>query len=192
MEYKSLSEKELRKGKYKVKIGGTKEPMPWDEVYSQIRVGFPYEDIAHEFGNIRKIVMFAIEDNIEYIDKVGELFDDEVSVAERKTNLATVDVTLVKTIEDGVGRYVPNFIQSVSVLLGDTIVKGNKIINSEYATSADLKNIMQATQLATDIAGATPRHAAGMQIGNAQINVGGGEFVVEIDHPPEEDVIDVE
>ena len=190
MGFKSLSEKELRRGKYKVKIAGTKDPMPWDEVYSQIRVGFPYEDIAHEFGEIRKIVMFAIEDSIEYFAPSGEIFDEEVVIATKKTQLATVDLTLVKTIEEGVARYAPDLIQNVSVFASTVVKRATTLINADYATTSDLLNAAKAVQTVTDIGGITQRHSAGVQIGNAQVAIDG--FSIIMDEPPEENVIEGE
>jgi len=183
-EFKPLSDKELDRGKYKVKIAGTKDPMPWDVVYSQIRLGFPYEDIAHEFGEIRKIVMFAIEDSVAYLPEVGELLDEDVELAKRKTALASVDLTLVKTMEEGVSRYAPEIIKNVSIFGAQLVQRATAMINTEYATTSDLMNAAKAVQTVTDTLEVTQRHSAGVQIGNAQVQVQGFEFV--LDEPPVE------
>ena len=189
--FKPLSDKELEKGKYKVKIAGTKDPIPWDEVYSQIRIGIPYEDIQHEFGEIRKIIMFAIEDNIEYIPAVGQLLDDDVALAEKKTSLAMVDPTLVKTLEESVNRYAPNLKKNVAVVLDLAVNKSAEILKADYSTSNDVVNITKALQTVTDIAGLTHRHAAAANINVSNQMLGGSEFIVEINTPPE-DIIEVE
>jgi len=190
-EFKPLSDKEVKRGKYKVKIAGTKEPIPWDVVYSQIRSGYPYEDIQHEFGEIRKIIMFAIEDSIEYLPLAGELLDEEVGIAEKKTALAAVDLTLVKTIEEGVSRYAPDLIKNVSIFGAQLVQRATHMINTDYATTSDLLNASKAVQTVTDTLEVTQRHSAGVQIGNAQVAVQGFEFV--LDSPPEDnEVIEVE
>jgi len=188
--FKPLTEKELAKGKYKVKIAGTKDPMPWDIVYSQIRAGFPYEDIKHEFGEIRKIILFALHDGIEYLPLAGELLDSSVEIATTKTNLAAIDLTLVKTIEDGVSRYAPDLIGDVSKFGAALVKRATTMINSEYATTSDLLNASKAVQTVTDTLEITQRHSAGVQIGNAQVSVQGFEFV--LDAPPEKDAIEGE
>jgi len=158
--------------------------MPWDEVYSQIRIGIPYEDIQHEFGEIRKIIMFAIEDNIEYIPAVGQLLDDDVALAKKKTVLASVDLTLVKTMEEAVSRYAPEIIKNVSIFGAQLVQRATAMINTEYATTSDLMNAAKAVQTVTDTLEVTQRHSAGVQIGNAQVQVQGFEFV--LDEPPVE------
>jgi len=120
--------------------------MPWDIVYSQIRSGYPYEDIAHEFGKMRKIILFAIEDGIEYLNVAGDLMDKEVAIATEKTRLAAVDLSLVRTIEDGVARYAPDLIKNVSIFGSTVIKRATTMINDKYATTSDLLNAAKAVQ----------------------------------------------
>jgi len=70
------------------------------------------------------------------------------------------------------------------------VQRATAMINTEYATTSDLINAAKAVQTVTDTLEVTQRHSAGVQIGNAQVQVQGFEFV--LDEPPVEDVIEVE
>lgn len=192
---KPLSKKELKRGKNKIKIYGTDKKMPWTEVYTRIQAGMKLEHIADIYGNIRQIVLWAIEDNIEPNAVISDIVD-ELIVANRKINeVEAVNPTAAMTMKEMVHEYAPDVAKNVVLLANSMVMKGQSKLNSDECTTNDMVNIAKAVQTMTDTVELTQRHSAGVNIANASVQVQGFEFV--LDSPPEkseieQNVIDVE
>ncbi len=140
--------------------------MPWNEVYTRIRSGNTMEDIVHIYGHARKVTLFAIIDGIdvqkEYVDAV-----DSKIVADRTMNaIEVVDPVAASTMREMVVEYAPDLQRKAIMLVDSAITKGQNIINGEECTSNDLKNVLAAIQIGTDITDVTQRHS---QVGGNSI-----------------------
>ena len=183
MKYEKLSKKELKKGK-KVKIYGSDEPLPFDEAYAMIQMGLPYEDIESKYGQMRKIVLFAILDGIKYEPAIANMFDKEVENRRIQKAVAQVNPVVVNTMQEAVNEYCPDIRKEITVFASQLVQKAIKGINAEDATSTDTLNYAKAVQVASDTIEVTQRHSAGVNIsGAASVQVQGFEFV--LDAPPE-------
>ncbi len=187
---KPLTEKELKKGKKKVKIYGTKEKMPWNDVYTRIRVGMKFEHINEKYGNIRKIVLFAILDEVDFEEMLSDALDEKI-VADRKfNNIEAVNPEAGGAMRDMVVEYAPDLKKKAINLVSSAIDRGQQIINSKDCTSNDLKNVLQAVQIGTDITDITQRHSTNIGNSNLSVQVDGFDFVLGV--APEKKVIDVD
>ncbi len=179
-EFKPLKKKELKKGKEAITIYGTKDPMPWNEVYTRIRSGNTMEDIVHIYGHARKVTLFAIIDGIdvqkEYVDAV-----DSKIVADRTMNaIEVVDPVAASTMREMVVEYAPDLQRKAIMLVDSAITKGQSIINGEECTSNDLKNVLAAIQIGTDITDVTQRHSTVGGNSVTQIQIDGFSIVEDI------------
>lgn len=159
-EYKPLSKKELKRGKDRVKIFNTDSPMPWDKVFSRIRLGFPYGDLDKKYGHLRKIILFAILEEVSYDPEPSKLVDDIVDVRIRKKELAIKNPAMVATIEEAINEYAPDIYKKVAVLATAVIDKAIKEVPKEETGSNDVNNYITAAQKATDMVSITQRHAS--------------------------------
>ena len=179
-EFKPLKKKELKKGKEALTIYGTNDPMPWNEVYTRIRSGNTMEDIVYIYGHARKVTLFAIIDGIdvqkEYVDAV-----DSKIVADRTMNaIEVVDPVAASTMREMVVEYAPDLQRKAIMLVDSAITKGQSIINGEDCTSNDLKNVLAAIQIGTDITDVTQRHSSVGGNSVTQIQIDGFSIVEDI------------
>lgn len=188
--FSPLSKKEKRRGKKGIKIYGKDELLPWSTIYNKIKIGVPYEDLEYEFGQIRKIILWAIEDNIKYDKDIAKIFDDTIDVRLRQKELAKKDIDAITTIQEAVNVYMPDVYKQVTTFAQTVIQKSIKLANEDESTSNDMKNLTQAVQTVTDTLGVTERFASGVNIANAQVQVSGFDFV--LDAPPEPESIEAE
>ncbi len=187
---KPLTDKELKKGKKKVKIYGTDDKMPWNDVYTRIRVGMRFEHINERYGNIRKIVLFAIKDGVDFEEALSEALDEKI-VADRKfNNIEAVNPEAGGAMRDMVVEYAPDLKKKAINLVSSAIDRGQKIINSDDCSSNDLKNVLQAVQVGTDITDITQRHSTNVGNANLSVQVDGFDFVLGV--APEKKAIDAE
>lgn len=185
-QFKPLTPKEKKRGKEKLTISGTDKPMPWSEIYSRIAIGEPIDNIAEKYGHKRKITLWAIEDNIEYIPEVGDVLINEIEQRRTMDLIAGENPALALTIKEAANEYAPDAARKAIGLSVALIDAGHKMVNSGECTSNDLKNIADMLQRTTDTMELTKRHAAGMNVASANIQVSGFEF--QLDEPAPIDV----
>lgn len=187
-DFKPLTKKELKKGKNSLKIYGTDEPMPWTEIYTRISAGFSMAHIAQIYGHGRKIALWAIHDNIQYIPELKEVLDGEINQREKVSALQQANPVVAKTMLEMANEYAPDVGKKVVMLSSSLVDRAQTLINSEDSTSSDLLNIAKAVQTMTDTIELTQRFSSGVQVNNNNISVSGFHF--ELDAPPE--TIDIE
>ena len=187
---KPLSDVELR-SKDKVKVFGTGEPMPWEEVYTRIAGGMSMEHIEEIYGNARKIALWAIEDNIGVVPEIADTIDSEIQQRRKMKEIQMTNPAVAKTMLEMANEYAPDVGREVVLLSQSLVKKAQQLVNDEDCSSNDLNNIAKAVQTMTDTIELTQRHSAGIQVGaGASVNVQGFEFV--LDAPPEEEAIEAE
>lgn len=187
---KPLSAKEKKRGKEKVTISGTDEPMPWTEIYSRIAIGEPIENIAEKFGHARKIALWAIEDNVTIMPELGDVLLAEVEQRRKMDMIEGQNPTLALTIREAANEYAPDAARKSIDLSVALIDAGRKMIRNGDYSSNDLKNIADMLQRTTDTMGLTQRHSAGMNIENAKIHVTGFQFIEDTPEPIDVEVDD--
>lgn len=181
--FKPLSEKELKKGRNKVKYYKGGEHLPWDEIYAKIRLDVPYEDIEQEYGQIRKIVLWAAHDNVTVDEKAVELRDEEYEHRVKVAEVAGKDPVLARTMKEVVNTYAPNVAKKVLeanvAIINACIVKANDV---DEVTPSDLNNLAKAVQISSDTMEITQRHST--NIGNVNVTQAPTGFTFELDAPP--------
>jgi len=188
--FEPLSEKERKKGKKKVKIYGTKEKMPWEKVYTNIEGGMSFDHIQEKYGNIRKIVLWAIEDGIDFNKDISDTIDEHIMHTRKMQTIESINPTVALTMKEMANEYAPDLGMKVSKLSISMVDKAQSLLNEEECTSNDLKNIATAIQTMTDTVELTQRHSTvGGNVITA-IQVQGFDFVLD-SKPTDTDVIDV-
>ncbi len=180
---KHLTDKELKTGKGKVRISGTKKPMPWSDIYNRIRMGMSIKHLAEKYGHERLITLWAEQDGIEKIDGLSDLFDSEVVQRRKMAVIETQSPETAKTLKEMVNEYAPDVGRELVKLTASMIQKGQNILNDEDSTTNDMKNIAQAVQTMTDTVEISERFSTNATQGTVNISVPGFEFV--LDKPPE-------
>lgn len=190
-DFKSLTNKELKKGKNSLRIYNTDEPMPWTEVYTYIAAGRSMLDIAEKYGHGRKIALWAIHDNIQYIPAINDAFIGEIEQRKKMDAISQTNPVVAKTMLEMVNEYAPNVGRDVALLSADIVKRAKAIINNDDCSSSDLLNIANAIQKTTDTVELTQRFSSGISIGHATITPAGFDFVLDV---PEvsSDIIDIE
>mgnify|MGYP003643879348 CR=1 FL=1 len=188
-ECKKLSKKELSKGKDNIKIRGTKDLMPWTEVYTRISAGMSMEHIAEIYGNGRKIALWAIRDGIEFNPTLSDAVDGEITQRRKMHEVAVHNPDVARTMLEMANEYAPDVGKRVVMLSQSLVEKAQKLVNAEDCTSNDLQNIAKAVQTMTDTIELTQRHGSAIKISGGGVQVEGFSFVLDV--PPEADVIDV-
>jgi len=181
-----LSKKEKKKGKNSLCISGTKDPMPWDEIYSRIAIGEPIENIADKYGHQRKIALWAIEDNIRMFPELGDVFVNEVEQRRKMDVIEKKNPVLARTIKEAANEYAPDAARKAIKLSVSLIDAGQKMIKNGDYSSNDLKNIAEMMIKTTDTMGLTQRHASGINLNQNNIAVTG--FEIQEDKPEPIDV----
>ena len=186
---KPLTSKEVKKGKRTLSISGTDDPIPWDEVYDRLAIGEPVENIAKEYGHVRKIVLFAIRDKVELNPILQQAVVDMVNNRETMREIEKVSPSTALTIHETANKYSPTLCQKIVTLSETSIIAMQKLVNNGECTTNDFKNISAATLTFSDIVGLTQRHASA-----ANIKVDGhvDGFSIVADLPPIEAEIDEE
>ena len=178
-QFKPLTPKEKKRGKEKLTISGTDEPMPWAIIYSKIRIGEPIDNIAEVYGHKRKITLWAIEDNIEYIPELGETLIEEVGQRKKMDAIERADPTLALTIKETANEYAPDATRK-AVTLGVALMdEGLKMAKSGDCSTNDLKNLSDMLQKITDTLEITKRHSAGVNVNTNNVKVTGFDFVLD-------------
>lgn len=185
---KKLSKKELQNGKDVVKISGTKIPMPWNEVYARIAMGVSMEDLDVKYGNIRKIALWAVHDNIEFNPFLSDIVDDEIMQRRKFKEVGLESPIVAKTMLEIVNEYAPDVGKEVAKLSYNLVKKAQTIVNDD-CTSKDLQNIASAVQTMTDTVEITKRHSNASNV-NVGVNTPNG-FTFVLDEEPKP-VIDAE
>ena len=175
--FKELTELEIKAGKKDIKITGTKELMPWTEVYTRISAGMSMEHIALIYGHGRKISLWAEHDGIKLLPEVSDILDGEI-IQRRKMNAVEVsNPEVAKTIKEMVNEYAPDTAKLVVELSRDLIKKGSTIINDDDCTSSDMLNVAKAVQTMTDTTQISERFSTNAGIaGGLSIHVEGFSF----------------
>ena len=182
---KPLSPVELNT-KNKTKIYGTEELMPWDEVYTRIAAGMDMEDIVEIYGNGRKIALWAVHDNIGYLEPIAELVDSEIEQRRKMAALDHENPTVAMTIHEMANEYAPDVSKSVALFAKELVEKARDGMKGEDVTSNDLLNLAKAVQTTTDVLGLTQRHASAANQTTNHIAVSG--FTFALDAPPEDEL----
>lgn len=192
---KPLSDQEIKRGKKSLRVFGTDDPMPWDEIYTRIAAGMSMEDIAHIYGHGRKIALWAIKDKIELNPTISDALDSEITQRRTIQAIGEQNPIAAQTIQDMANEYAPDSAKKASLLADKLIQAGSDVLDREVTnkmtgkkakayTSLDLVNISKALQTSTDVLGLTQRHASATQIGSAQIQVSG--FTFALDEPQDQ------
>ena len=156
---KPLTPKEIKKGKGSIKISGREDPMPWEEIYARLRLGEPVINMAQEFGHIRKIVLFAIRDEIELDEVLQKALFNMVDNRKDMKEIARVDPHAAMTIQETANKYAPNLAEKIVRLGASSMDAMQELINEGECTSNDHKNISAASLTWSDLVGLTQRHA---------------------------------
>lgn len=188
--FKPLTEKELKKGKNKIKIFGTKVLMPWDEVYTRISAGMSLEHIAEIYGNGRQIALWAKEDDIDVDEDVSQFLDNSIVVGRQMNQIESKNPVVANTLRDMVSEYAPDIARDVALFSKAAVARASTLINDEECTSNDFKNVMSGMLNLTDMTSLTERHST--NAGNANLNIHVEGFEFQLDAPPEEPIIDAE
>ncbi len=168
---KPLTKKELKRGKNKVKIYGTKDLMPWADVYVRIQGGNTFEQINTAYGNIRKIVLFAIIDEIDFNQAVSDTVDEHISHERKMMQIDKINPKAAMTIKEMANEYAPDLGMKVAKLSMSMVNKAQDILNEDGCSSNDLKNVATAIQTMTDTMELTQRHTTvgGNVLGTIQV-----------------------
>ncbi len=173
---KTLSKKELAKGKAKVKIYGTKLLMPWEDVYNRIRMGVPIKHIAEKYGNERLITLWAKEDEIDVIQGLSDVVDSEIVQRNKMQVIEEADPAAAKTLKEVANEYAPNVARDLVLLTASMIKKGQTKLNDDDCSTNDMRNIAAAVQTMTDTAEVSERFSTNAGQGNISIAVEGFTF----------------
>jgi len=192
MKPKPLTTAEIARGKEKLCISGTDDPMPWEEIYTRISAGMDMGQVAHVYGHGRKIALWAVHDNIETNDTMSQLLDDEIVQRRKMDALTDVSPVAANTLMEMANEYAPDVCKQAVILSADVLKRASKIVNEvnpkRAATSLDLVNIMKAQQMVTDSLGMTDRHAS--QVSHTQNNIMVDGFTFSLDSGPEPEAIE--
>jgi hypothetical protein len=175
-----LSDKERRKGKSRLCISNTDELMPWNEIYSRIAIGEPIENIAEKYGHKRKIVLWAIEDNITVFPELSEVLLSEVEQRRKTDAIEQNNPVLARTIKEVANEYAPDAARKAVGLSIALLNAGKQIIDDGEYSSNDLKNIADMMQKTTDTLELTQRHASAANVNQNNIVVNGFDFVLDL------------
>ena len=172
---------------------GTDIPIDWKEVYTRISVGMPMEDIEKVYGQGRKIALWAEHDGVDLVQELSDIVDAEIMQRRTMNEVEKSDPEVAKTMREVVNEYAPDVARLTVELSRDLIKKGSEIVNDEYCTSTDLKNIAQAVQTMTDTIQVSERFStnAGQGVG-VNIQVQGFEFALDAPKKTEEVILEVE
>ncbi len=186
---KPLTKKEHKKGKDTLCIHGTNQPMPWKEVYARIAIGEPIEKIADKYGHVRKIALWALEDEISHYVELGEVFVAEVEQRRKMDNIERANPTVAMTIREAANEYAPDAPRKAVNLSLALLDEGNKRVAEGECTTNDLKNLAEMMQKTTDVLGLTERHASNA---GQQLNIQVEGFSIVQDLPPVPEIIDID
>jgi len=181
--FKPLTSKEVKE-KYKVKIYGTQDPLPWTEVYTRLSAGMSIDDVVHIYGQARKITLFALKDGIDINPVLSQTLDDEILQRRKMNEIEKSNPEVARTMKEMVNEYAPDVARDVIMLSKKLVQRATDIIDDkdDACTTNDLKNIAAAVQTMTDTIELTQRHGAGVQVNAGNIQVEGFSFV--LDAPP--------
>ncbi len=181
--YKPLTKKEIEIGREKINIFGTDEPMPWETIFTRMSSGQPLAEIVYQYGNGRKICLFAFENGIELDIELVDLVDREVEVRKDLQEVAVRSPNEAMTLLQRVNEKYPDFQTNVAVFADKLVNKAiDKLDGKEEAEidPGDMEKVAKAVQIATDIVGVTQRHSAGVSISAGAVKVEGFEFVLDV------------
>ena len=156
---KPLTPKEIKKGKGSIKISGTEDPMPWEEIYDRLRLGEPVVNIAKEFGHIRKIILFAIRDKIVLNEVLQKALFNMVDNRKDMKEIARTDPHVAMTIQETANKYAPNLAEKLVRLGASSMDAMQELVNQGECTTNDHKNMAVASLTWSDLVGLTQRHA---------------------------------
>ena len=188
---KPLSEKEKQKGKSNLCIFGTKEPMPWQTIFTRLQAGQSMLDIAKMYGHGRKIALWAKEEGVQIEPTLNQIVGEEIEHRKRMTAVANFDQNTATTIMEMVNEIAPDFTQKVAMFSSEVVDVAREKLTEKFLEASDLEALTRAVQRATDITGHTQRHASQTNIANANIQVQGFEFVLDTPPATLEEAIDV-
>lgn len=174
---KPLTKKELKKGKNSLKIYGTDELMPWTEVYTYISIGKSMDDLAEKYGHGRKIALWAVKDNVQFIPTIADAFEGELEQRNKMKAIGETSPVVYETIMDAANEYAPDLATNVAKFSDSLIQRATKLINKDDCSSSDILNCAKAVQTATDVTGHTQRHASSVNIGSVHTAPEGFFFV---------------
>ncbi len=173
----------------KVKVHGTDNFMPWDEVYTRIAAGMDMEHIIHIYGEGRKIALWAVHDNIAPDPVLANLLDDEITQRRKMQAVESESPTAAATIQTMANEYAPDAARNIAVFADRLVVKATSALDAKdkegtsLITSLDMVNLTKAVQTASDILGHTQRHANAASLTQNTIQVEGFQFA--LDAPPD-------
>ena len=174
---KPLTQKEIKKGKSSLRISNTDDPMPWDEIYDRLRLGEPVENVAKEYGHVRKIALFAVRDKVEINPVLQKAVTDLITSRETMREIELADPITAMTIQETANRYSPTLAQKIVKLGESSMMDMQKIIDNGECTTNDHKNISASALTWGDIIGLTQRHASAAQLNVLKPAVDAFEFV---------------
>jgi len=183
---KELTEKELAKGKNKLRIFNSRELLPWSDVYARISAGVPIEHIAQKYGMIRAITLWAEHDGISVVQEISDVVDSEIIQRRKMNAVEQSNPDVAKTLREVVNEYAPDVARDLALLTASMIRKGQSVLNEDDCSTNDMKNIAQAVQTMTDTVEVSERFSTNAGNGNISIAVEGFKF--EIDNKPVLDV----
>ncbi len=182
-DFSPLSAVELKRGKHKIKIPGTDDLMPWEEVYTRIGAGMSMEHIVHIYGNARKVTLWAIQDGIDTNQVISDLLDSEIEQRHKMKAIQDQSPTAAITIHEMANEYAPDAVKNIALFSDKLIREATTALDNKRKTSLDMINLAKAVQTASDILGHTQRHANANSLTHNEIKVEG--FTIALDKPPE-------
>ena len=181
-EVKPLTPQEIKKGKKSLRIYGTDDPMPWDEIYTRISAGMSMKEIAHIYGHGRKIALWAQRDKISTTEEMSNLLDDEIVQRKKMAALEEASPTAAKTIMEMANEYAPDATKNIALFGNKLIHKAANALDKDKLTSLDMVNLSKAVMTVSDTLGHTQRHANAAAVTHNQIQVEG--FAFHMGTPP--------
>jgi hypothetical protein len=189
---KPLTPKELSRGKNYLRIFGTKDPMPWNTIFTRLAAGQSMEDIAKMYGHGRKIALWAKEENVQVDPTLNTAVAEEIEHRKRMTTIANDDPATATTIMEMVNEIAPDFTQKVAMFASKVVDVATKKLEDKFLEASDMQALTKAVQTATDTTGHTARHAASANITASNIQVEGFSFVLDAPPPKDDTPIEAE
>ena len=194
--FKPLSDKEIAHGKNHLRIYGTKDPMPWQVIFTRIESGQDIEEIGKQYGHARKIALFAQLNGVSVKPDLQEFVQKEAEQREQIQHIANEHgVDTATTLLQRVNEVAPDFQQSVATFADKLVRKAITKLDDKFLEAADMLSMAKAVQTTTDTVGVTQRHASASVINTGDIKVQGFDFVLDLPPPadtPPTDIIEGE
>ncbi len=189
--FKPLSPAELTKGKDHLRISNTDALMPWTTIYTRLSSGQPIHEVIYQYGQGRKLALWALEDGILLDETLEQIVEQEAQIRDDIQEIAADTPEVALTLLQRVNELCPDFQTNVATFADKMVQKAISKLNEDFIEAADMEKLANAVQKTTDIIGVTQRHASGVQISNTTVQVEGFKFVLDAP-PPKVEAIEAE